>query len=576
MKMDKEALVKHRFWLILGVFGLLWFIGFLTVSFGAAGPIAEAIKKYTTTDKKTTGPAQKEPKNDNFYKPWIAYGDKFTKHKDVVWEQAWNLQKSLVTFPSSGTAPTLQKIWDDARSFQDWKVAVSQEPHSTTARTEYRQRLYLSQFGGLEELVIPVEFKGGKSGFETLLVPANNPVAAAGGPGGGRPNLPFGVGGGGANASSKTIANLLVETPSVEELWLAQEDFWVKRELLRAVKSTLEEVGRMVRFEPKDKKDSTPPPGAKYRYNFHNTNWELSLIFGVNKENRALLAAESTIKNVSDTRRALLRANPTVTPSGPLEFRLKQGASDYLLKVRGEVLAWNQSDKLGEQLPIDTIDPSKPFEVEEVFDWTTSPIRRIDDLRVGYHSHRTANVALKPGLGFLQDGAAAGSDPSASQPVVQQPMLGAPAPAAENTAATRENKLDRNRYLYVTEQCRHLPLGMVLVVDQAHVHDVLVTLANSPLRLQISQVQLQHVRSIQCQLAAAGGTGAGTGTGPGGKPPPTGLRPLPQPMPLGSSPSASGPNTVGPDPNLVELTLYGVAALYEKFPGKKEETTPKN
>ena len=53
--------------------------------------------------------------------------------------------------------------------------------------------------------------------------------------------------------------------------------------------------------------------------------------------------------------------------------------------------------------------------------------------------------------------------------------------------------LERDRYILSNEQCRHLPVAMVLEVDQAAINDILIAVANSPLHIQITQVSALHV-----------------------------------------------------------------------------------
>ena len=99
--------------------------------------------------------------------------------------------------------------------------------------------------------------------------------------------------------------------------------------------------------------------------------------------------------------------------------------------------------------------------------------------------------------------------------------------------ATPANKttnmgFDRNRYLFVTDQSRHLPVAMTLTVDQSHLHEILVAIANSRLRFQTTQVEFRRVPAAAS--ASSSGTGVpgsierppftGAGTPPGGTTPP--------------------------------------------------------
>src|SRR5262249_18659154 len=142
--------------------------------------------------------------------------------------------------------------------------------------------------------------------------------------------------------------------------------------------------------------------------------------------------------------------------------------NDFLLEAKGEPVAAGQSvtflDK-DRELPA-RVNPAGPVEVEQEFSWSTAPIRRIDDIRLGIHSHPTAHLPLKAGLNF-----AGGEGPSHPNPppapMAPPPMAPAPSPMGDSSTAaqgpppvTKYNNFDRLRYLHVTEQCRHVPFGM--------------------------------------------------------------------------------------------------------------------
>ncbi len=115
--------------------------------------------------------------------------------------------------------------------------------------------------------------------------------------------------------------------------------------------------------------------------------------------------------------------------------------------------------------------------------------------------------------------------------------------------------LERNRYLMATEQARHLPIAMVLVVEPEHVNDVLIAVANSPLRIQTTQVAFHQVSISRPPDPDA------EKKAPSGPTPPNSGQPL-----------AKNEDV---DNSLVELTVYGIATLYER-PKKKEEPKPAN
>jgi hypothetical protein len=87
-----------------------------------------------------------------------------------------------------------------------------------------------------------------------------------------------------------------------------------------------------------------------------------------------------------------------------------------------------------------------------------------------------------------------------------------------------------------------LPVGIVLLVDQGHIPEVISALTNSKLRLQITQVGWQHFR--------------GTLTAPGAAPVGAANRPMRPGDPEAGQEQQS---------NLIELSIYCVAALYEQY-----------
>jgi hypothetical protein len=179
--------------------------------------------------------------------------------------------------------------------------------------------------------------------------------------------------------------------------------------------------------------------------------------------------------------------------------------------------------------------------------------------------------------------------------------------AAAGADLTTINKINRARYLHVTDQARHLPIAVKLAVDQAHVHDVLTAFANSRLRMQITQVSLLHVRNVQRGSESAAGkdnkgkydmpkgpSGGGSSLGPapgvtGGNSPRGSGGGYGAPMPggPGTKGGKAGAGPMGGDgrgdqpgegadsaplaqdtAQLVELTVYAIATLYERFPAR--------
>ena len=114
-KIDKEALAKHSFWIVLGSFLLLWLIAMITLLAGAGGAV-EAKKadyeKARDTIKKLEGgniPADAPGKmaTQAFTEVWSRREKKLVRQKDKVWVSAWSDQdEKLATRPPG---PSLRK-----------------------------------------------------------------------------------------------------------------------------------------------------------------------------------------------------------------------------------------------------------------------------------------------------------------------------------------------------------------------------------------------------------------------------------------------------------------------------------
>jgi hypothetical protein len=601
-KIDKEMLAKNQFWIGLGAFVLLWLIGVIVVLVSAnSTPKTD----YDNAKKAVDGASNSKPKTVAYQIPWNEHGKMFRDHKDVIWADAWKLQSAMYTWPDGLPVKPL---------YAEDKFGPSPTADAD-ARGRFRTELYPKQFTDLVHAVDPVEFAGG---FETVMQPR------------------------------KWVAT---RAPTREEIWLAQEDFWVRREMLAIVWEALNAVRVFREITPLPKDVKPAPAGIVGRRRFESTNWRMDLLFEKDKNTGKLVVSDrSTLQNINKAGRTLPLTSPRT--HGPLEFLLWQGRGSYPLKIAGEALPANSDPVPFKQ----THDPqpvslAEPFGVAQVLEWELSPVRRIDSLDVAYHSHRTVTSGLKvrDDLKKLDpepaeetststtSGQAPGgpSAPGASSvpaaPVTSgsggmsgsgrglpgMPGAGGPGGTDVPTDGTKINLISRTRYLHVKEQARHLPIAMRLVIDQAYINDVLAAVANSRLRIQITQLgmhQTNMTRGTQPATgsvpgaagpsaaglagaafpgmgprgammgsmrppAAMGGSDLRPGGGRGSLRPPSGTTPSPiGPAPLAPSGSGDKPADstahVQDTARLVELSVYGVATLYERFPPRSKDATP--
>jgi hypothetical protein len=619
--MDKESLIKNQFWLGLGGFGLLWLILWICALTNGSAEADKEKSDYGKVGKDIDGWKSKTPKNAKFIAPWQEYGKKFSDLKNKVWGDAWDTQKDFYVW-----AP---KDWSNT-DFNRRMLYAADTKDMTIAEREDYKRVYQKQFEQknqfddppLTDLVQPAYFLGNEAGFRTIMGPETGSGGAAGGPGApggpkmGAMGMDGGGGKGGPGGSSQGFDQVLNKElsapPTPEEIWLLQEDFWVKHELLNVIRKVQQGAGR---FKPvvevKEPPASLPllggaivlglpkpPPPPKAEpipeglqdavvRRFSNGVWEFTLYI-VTKGNKPAISAKSTIKNVSANRNILPLSAARGTKG--LEFYLTQQVRVPLPKVEGEFLAWYDGSEgrkdsytpWKQDISFDNLDLTKDFGLEQSFDWSNAPVRRIDMLRTAQQSHRTAKGPLVPHPIFKETAAPGtgapvtpGPGPNGPAIIGGNPPPGGPRPGPMGGAPTGPSDttpygLNRNRYIQgSTEQARHLPFAMVLIVEPAHINDVLIALADSPLRIQTTQMSFQKLARVAPPETTTTTDKAPMGGMKGNKPAITPSR--------GGEGAASGTQQATDDDNgdtsLFELTIYGIATLYER-PKKIEAATP--
>jgi hypothetical protein len=549
MKMDKENFIKYHFWYLLGLLLPLIFLALIMLWTGTAGAIStkQAEIEKSKTLLKGVG---SDPKNQKWTDALNKKLDAIKGQESKNWKAAWEPQADIMTWP-----PALS---------EKMKGAYFGDLIEPRVRADYtKEDQYASQIDPLVEIVQPVNARGegavqcGTGNWATFLQTAdwsNDP------------------------------------TPSAEEIWLAQEDLWVQRELLRIVREANDSVARL-------KKLDNPPKIDKAQQEidhqiFTNPTWriEAALLGEVPK-----LRLRWQATNVSKQRQ-VLGINFTVG------FRGTKATATLFLD--GEPLGPNQSTEpkdqpLGGQLEIDR--PEGVESVTQVFDWRTAPVKRMDQIALGHHSQRLQSRGLKPLIKTADPKAGAapapGGAPSGPRGKVPAARSGGAAP--QNSADFTEAGLARDRYMEdPTRYVRRMPVGLELVVDQTSIQDVLTAMANSKLRIQITQwhwarfygdIKPKIADTILAQgneskpPAAAptpanvigpgglfGGSALGGGRLPRGAP--QGGRQAPSPPGRAGGPPGRGPRPAMEEQEwqLVELSIYGIASLYERYPPRTD------
>src|SRR5690242_10564368 len=104
MKLDKETVIKHQFWFLLGGYMLIWLIAVLVLKFTAPGRIDEAKSKYKAAATAVDNEKRTAVNKATFLPPWEKEADAFDKHKGVIWKQAWDYQWRMYDWPEKWLA----------------------------------------------------------------------------------------------------------------------------------------------------------------------------------------------------------------------------------------------------------------------------------------------------------------------------------------------------------------------------------------------------------------------------------------------------------------------------------------
>ncbi len=570
--MKTELLKKHHFWILFAVVPL-FVVLLLAMLYGGPGEaIAEQGDKYDKQSKEVAGAKaqgtgmlvelgkQKETLEERRGQLW---GDNYTRQKEAgvfAWPDAGkdkylkDLEKLDLRFGAKGVS-TLDATKDADTQFLD----VNDEIKKFTETTNY-----LESYNRMAATLLPTKFAG--TGWPTVL----------------RHVTDWGTG-----------------RPEWNLFWLSLEDFWIQRALLKPIAQVNANAAKFDLVKPPAGTPDTP-----LKRKFQNRTWEIDIELATEGPNRVL---KSKLKNKTD-RLQMLGSNktmrlsvwfddPKIGNSQPFEYKiggeLVKGFGELTPKLVAEV----------HKIPAG-VDPAEIYKVEQVLDEITVPIRLVRRVELGFRDSKRSAAELKTPSFFPEDAPAAeaapaagpgggpGGGPPAGLGLGGREGPGGSATGAEAGSASRTGTAEvvllgnKKRYIERTEQVRRMPIGLDLVVDQAYVNDILIELANSPLRLQITQTQWQRFRDplvVGGSGSAAppsGSVGGFRGEGEGeGRPPMGGAAGFGPGSGSGGAPSDALP-TSQVTAGLVELAIYGIVNVYEKTkpkpidPAKPAEEKP--
>lgn len=524
---NKELLKKHHFWILFGLVPLFVLIAVLVISSSVGGAIEKKAAEIAKAESEIK--AKSNPKSNLLLEKMGDTIKTVDSKQDGLWKGGYTPQKSLYTMLDS---PLLRPIERLGLKFGD-KIPNNQNEYEEFKKREY----YRARYVRMAESVSPTAFA---NGWESILRHVNqwSPVKL-----------------------------------TSEQIWLLMEDIWVQESLLEAISSVNAQMAEFTRVkyerdgqvldDPTDKAHQDP-----LRRKFRSRTWEIELDVVPDGNKRVL---KGRLTNITDKLQLMGNRNTMILNVwlSPGDKKLVQ---PFEFKIGGEFLPGEGATKLvkdkgGERMVpanVKEIEPSPDHaiplgmevseivRVEQVFDSRTVPIRMIENLALGFPDSRNKDLPLKPPVGKNfedapppgAEGAGGASGPASvggagsmsGPPGGAGSMSGPPGPgklggggmagSGTQTAGqlfgggTVASVLDGNkkRYIDSTEQVRRMPIGIVVIVDQAYLQDVQLALANSPLRFQITQVLWNRCRKPIDAGSDSGAPGSpsGGGSAPGG------------------------------------------------------------
>ncbi len=619
MKFDKETILKQRFWFLLALAVPLTLGAFFILMTTVRAQIT-ANRNKLNSDLKSVSAS--DIKNEKWVKVMEEKAKKMAAIEEKVWQEAYESQKKLYTWPAEiekvfrftnglfatdikaekKAAATSPK--SDANHFHgvvtEWnqdfvKVKNAAENATKTFQLTAKIKVTLdgkeSDFPSLRKgYQVAVTFLKGKYFFDPLtdreqsefaknydsqiqaILEQVNPINDNGVGVIQFPNWTYkedSLPPASANFFryvAKWDANIDIS----EEAWLAQEDLWVQREIYRIIR----EANNYVSVLTSTEKEGQGGEKMGATYTFKNPYWELSLTLAGKKK----LGVK--IKNLLPRRQKL-----------DLDFRVQLqknvSNSDDLetITLGGEPFAPLETRELIEH-DVGGLPATGIYGVEQVIDWETAAVKRIDHISLGYltaedccHGHRTYPEGLKP-FREKKDGgkdAVRGQQPPGPGPGPGKgfpgidPKMGKGGKGVRGGEST-PNGLRPDRYIEKpTRQTRRIPVGVALIVDQQHVDRVLLAFSKSLLRFVTTQVILnRYPHSLR--PSGANSQPAKKGFNPKGFNPkgfnPKGFNPkefggFPGPEGFRQQPAAGASSE---QESNVELVIYGIVTLYERYP----------
>ena len=481
-KFDQEMMKKHHFWLLLiplSIGLLLAWIGlFVNVADATDAKLAENDK-----NKKEIEAAKAQPKK--MLELYEKQKGELFELRTLRWQEMWDAQKAVFAWPET--------VDDNLFSrYRDAKFGT--QITSGDALANFQDQ-FVKGYEAIDKEAAPLQFAGG---WQSVL---------------------------------RHVA-VFPRTPTSEDAWLALDDFWVQRELVKGLAQVNKDAAKFKRITDPAPKDPRQPVV------FANRTWQLELKI-VDKPGGKALTGK--LKNLTPRLQPFNATNQLLFKVWLSQDAAKDpNSKPFVFVIEGTSLEG------GKEEPVKDLDKRHVIyegrveeiaKIEQVFDARTAPVKRLDKMLLGYPRARRAEAEMQmtefSKKAFDEAAAAAGAAAGGEGGLGGPPMpgFGPPGPVAGAAAVgsggppppglggrgfggppgeggagaaagdATTNGLHRRRYIHKTDQVRAMPVGLGVVVDQSYVQDVLTALANTRLRFQTVQTHLNRFRG---NLAYAG------------------------------------------------------------------------
>lgn len=579
MKMDKQALAKHHFWILLGVFGLFAVLLIILVPILVGAEIEEKENKLKGVADQLKN--NSNPTTDAYTKKQQEEIEILNGRRETLWGEMYGYQRDILTFP-----PPLQEKLKDLKFGDDIDRQYLDQ---------YRRGIYTPAYEDIVGIIKPTEYM---PNWQTVLQPV------------------------------KWKETQLLTS---EEMWLSLEDLCVRREVLKIIHDANQGPAAF-KEAPVGASEKLPDSnlGKEFSKRFVNRWYQIDLV--VNDKGRGNYSFGGKVKNLSGRRRKPyeLALEIYLAP----DFSPTERSRPVTLRYSLDPLAAGEERQLPEFVTDLNQRPDKIYRLDLKHNLQTVPVKYLQQIAFGLDAagHRMADRKLvmakfsksaetaatgaggNPMGGGLPKGG--GMNPMGGMGGPMGGMAGMGGAGGADKGEATDNGLMKSRYIELTDQVRRIPLAVVMVIDQSNAPDVLTAFTNSArMRFQITQYHWKRAylsagalangssesddmpaRGDEPSKPATGGGGAfapkgggmspmggmggpmggmggpigGAGTGGGGILSGSGYG--------GSGVSGGGSNVPSfaeqPPMSLVEITIYGIANIYERPKPPKPGETP--